>query len=426
MKQLLTLLALSLSFHSAQAQISTDATNRLFPTKSFGAATGLPMVIGSDESGSEKIKISYPSRNNVESLENKAELSSLYWKGEAGKPLVFVIAGIGGTATGNIPTTLGKMFQSWGYSVITINDPFSWRGALTLIDDGSPGIFSDDSKALYANMQAVYNVAKEQYGITASENILLGYSLGTIYSNEVLKIDDVEQSFHFQQAILMNPPLDIGWAMNKYDALIAVSQETNHFPNGFQAAYGDYLQGMIYGGPVSDSIFEATQEKRIASYIEAFPFSDYESDIIIANEFKSALNEVLLVTSLVNPNRSKVFKAPYSKWRRQPRYDEMKPMNFSDYYNDFIIPKLAAKKIVTGKDEFLAEFSFMQNANKLYSDSRIKMVLSQNDPISRPEDIQATARQLKQRALYYQVGGHCGYYWFPSFQNEFKAFVESK
>ena len=81
-------------------------------------------------------------------------------------------------------------------------------------------------------------------------------------------------------------------------------------------------------------------------------------------------------------------------------------------------------KNTDSSDNVIYSFSLKYNLQTIAADKRIKIVLTKDDPLSRPEDNQLFSQTFKDRALLLDVGGHCGMFWFPGFEADFKAFLK--
>ncbi len=412
-------LVVSFNF-SAQAQVPAEATNRSFPFSNYGTATVAGSLFATKTgAGLVRISTTNPSRQNVMSLENKAEIKSVYWPGRANQPLVYLIPGIGGLSyRGNIGD-LAKLFQSWGYHVITFNNPLNWQFALTLSPDGAPGYFPEDAQMLYKNMIDVTKQLKKKNNLVFSKTILVAYSLGCQHAYELMKLDDQNKDFDFSQVIMMSPPLDIKYALRKYDAVNKVGSEKN---SNSSLNYYEGLRGRLIG--LIEDLIDLSPAKAVAYVAQNYPLSTRESEVVIGGTFKESLQEVLYVTSLVHPSRSRLFKSPVGPSKRMDRYAEIAKITFEDYFQNFILQKMFVRAQFVDSQDMLASFSLKRKIEKLEADPRVKFVLAKDDPISRTEDITLFSETFGDRALVLNHGGHAGFYWFPGFAADLKSFLK--
>ena len=404
---------------TAQSQISAEISNKSYPFSQAGIATVSSVVFSATTPTKLlRIKSSNPLRQNIISLKNKAHLQSVYWAGRKGSPTVFLIPGIGGYSDFGSSGDVAKIFQSWGYHVVTFNNPFNWQFALTLSPDGAPGYFPEDAEILYKNMVFVKNEMKTKYNINQSKVILVTFSLGCQYTLDLLKIDGLKKEFNFSQALMMNPPLDIAYALHKYDDINEIGSQKND-----RSEFTNYetLRGRLIG--VFEKLIGLEPAKAVKYYGQNYPLSNDESEIVIGGSFKESLAEVLYITSFVHPDRHLMFKSPVSENRREARYAEIRKINFIQYFQNFIMRKMFVQSEFASNQELLASFSLKEKIPEFIADPRIKFILAENDPISRPKDVDLFATTFGDRALVLKRGGHAGFYWFPGFAADLKSFL---
>ncbi len=404
----------------AQSQISAEISNKSYPFSLPGIATVSSAAFSSaTPTNLFRIKRSNPLRQNIISLKNKAYLQSVYWAGRKGSPTVFLIPGIGGFSDRGSSGDVAKIFQSWGYHVVTFNNPFNWQFALTLSPDGAPGYFPEDAEILYENMVFVKSELKTKYNINQSKVMLVTFSLGCQYTLDLLKIDGLKKEFNFSQALMMNPPLDIAYALHKYDEINEIGSKKNG-----RSEFTNYetFRGRLIG--VFEGLIGLEPAKAVRYYGQNYPLSDDESEIVIGGSFKESLAEVIYITSFVHPDRHMLFKSPVSENRREARYAEIRKISFIQYFQNFIMRKIFVQSEFASNQELLASFSLKEKIKELNADPRIKFILSENDPISRPKDVDLFASTFGDRALVLKRGGHAGFYWFPGFAADLKSFLK--
>lgn len=404
----------------AHSQISAEISNKNYPFLQPGMATVSSAAFSSaTPKNLLRIKSSNSLRQNIVSLKNKAHLQSVYWAGRKGSPTVFVIPGIGGYSDFGSSGDVAKIFQSWGYHVVTFNNPFNWQFALTLSPDGAPGYFPEDAEILYKNMVFVKNELKTKYNINRSKVLLVTFSLGCQYTLDLLKIDGQKNEFNFSQVLMMNPPLDIAYALHKYDEINEIGSQKSG-----RSEFTNYetLRGRLIG--VFEGLIGLEPAKAIKHYGQNYPLNDHESDIVIGGSFKDSLAEVIYITSLVHPDRHVMFKSPVSENRREARYAEIRQISFSKYFQNFVMRKMFVQSEFASNQELLASFSIKEKIHEFHADPRIKFILAENDPISRPKDVDLFATTFGNRALVLKRGGHAGFYWFPGFAADLKSFLK--
>ena len=350
----LVLFGLVFSFNlSTLAQVPAQITNRSFPFPDFGKATITSVLFAAHTPPTiNRIVTENPSRKNLITLENKAHVRSAYWPGQPGQPMVFLIPGIGGVSDKGSVGDLAKIFQSWGYHVVTFNNPMSWQFALTLSPDGAPGYFPEDAEILYENMLSVKKQLEQKFHVRYSQTLLASYSLGCQHAYEILKLDDQKKDFDFSQVLMISPPLDLAYTLHKYDS---VNQQGDRINASKSLTVYEKLRGRLIS--LYEHVISLAPEKVVGYVAQNYPLNNQEGEIIIGGNFKESLEEVLYVTSLVHPQRSQLFKSPLAPTKRNARYAEIKAMSFQDYFQKFILQKMYVRNQFIDSQDLLNSFS---------------------------------------------------------------------
>lgn len=412
----LAILFLSPSLH---AQVLAEVTNKTFPFPSAEMATISSVVFSSAVPASLiRIKTSNPQRQEVLSLKNRGFMKSVLWRGRPGQPMVFLVPGMGGTSTTGNLNDLARIFQSWGYHAVTFNNPMHWQFALTYSADGVPGFFPEDAQLFYQNMLSVQSQLKKKFHLEYTKTILVCYSLGCQYAPELLRIDHQKKAFEFSELIMISPLLDIAYAIDKYDHINKVGGR--QVPNSEVSFYG-FLRGRLI--VLFETMLTLMPTQPVSYFYENYPFTNQQGEILIGGSFKDSLEEILYVTSLVHPERKKFFKSPISTFHREARYAEIRKFSFGDYFHDFVLQKDSLRQQYLTSEKFLSSFSLMGEMAQLRRDPRIKVILSEDDPISRRKDIANFAEAFGDRAMVLKHGGHAGFFWFPGFAVDLRSFL---
>jgi hypothetical protein len=286
---------------------------------------------------------------------------------------------------------------------------------LTLIPNGAPGHFSSDAQILYQHLETVFSDVLQKYKPNYSEAWFVTYSLGGQYAQDLLKIDDEKRVFNFQQFVMLNPPLDISYTIDKYDSINEPSEKQYR-------SFRDELIGL------GVELLFVGKEDRAKFYKAHFPLNDSQSDTIIGGTFKDDLDKVLYVTSLVHPDRDQLFTSRLlgAKPNQETLQNEIRKISLNEYFAKFVLPMIPGENSGKISHDVVYSYSLKNNLQTLAADKRIKIVLSKNDPISTSRDIQLFSETFLDRALVFDVGGHCGMYWFPGFADDFKSFLGVK
>jgi hypothetical protein len=419
------LISLFATGHILAQNLSGPVDNVRYPFKDFGRSTVAGIFFGGSTEGFEKVITENPRRQSTLTLEGRAHLTSFYKVGLPDNPLVILVPGIGGFSSSASLMDLAQTFSRFNFSVMTVNNPFSWPFALTLLPEATPGYFPRDSQVFYQYLQSTLRTIQKRSGMKYSEVWVFSYSLGGQYAQELLKIDDNEkmaghQAFSFKKVIMLNPPLDISYTLPKYDEYNRMGARSSQ--DG--VTYYEMLRGLGIG--LLSEMAEKSPSQQLAYFTSRFPYDNDQSQVMIGGSFKESLEEVLYVTSLVNSKRKKIFRSSLHPKARSERYAEIKKISFSDYFEKFIWPEAPQTFAAGMPKDFIASLSIKSNLQNLVADERVRFILTEDDPISRPEDVALFGKAFGDRALVFKYGGHVGLPWFPGFAYDLKSFLQIK
>lgn len=401
---------------STYSQIRGEQTDKSYP---FGTEPGLGTMssvffIPPSEGKNEKLLFSktFHQRNDVYTLEKKAKLNAYLWRGHS-KKLIIIIPGIGSGSDTGSTRTAAKLYQSLGFNVLTISSPFEALSALTLLPNATPGYFPKDSLYVYEYLKEIKKRVELQVG-SMEEFYLSSFSLGGQYAIEILKLDDQHRDFNFKNVIIMNPPADIEYAINKYDHYFQRASST--FSADGKISLLDNVTFKVFNLIDDLQNFNKKGVEELVKFLKKKnTLSKRDVDVVLSYTFTETLKNVLYVTSLVHEDAGIFFRSRLTRYRREPRYQEIRGFNFKKYFQTFIQPNESG--------DVFEELSFTRNPQKYLSDPRVLFVLGLNDSISRRSDLETMSQILGNRSLVFEGGGHCGLYWFPGFKQDLKDFL---
>ena len=122
-------------------------------------------------------------------------------------PLVFLIAGTGGSSKSAKMAALVTNLYHAGFHVIALPSPTFPNFIINASTTHVPGNLSDDAVDLYRVMEKIWSSVKER--IEVSDFFLAGYSLGGTEAAFVAKLDDEYKVFGFRRVLMLNPAVDL-------------------------------------------------------------------------------------------------------------------------------------------------------------------------------------------------------------------------
>ncbi|WP_413586748.1 hypothetical protein [Bdellovibrio sp. HCB274] len=356
-----------------------------------------------------------PSRKSVPLMERAVDFNySFRLRAEKKAPLVFLIPGTGGTSESAGVLLLAEQLFKMGYHVVTVDNPFSWRFAVAGSKSGLPGFTPRDATDLYGALKKVNKALRTDYGVQPQNFSLVGYSLGGLQSLFVNEIDQQTRDFGFKKVLIINPPANLLYAVEKLDALADVKNQMTANERQNVSFKVQRVTTAVTSGKVSlrdpmqmDKIFK--QER----------FTDKEMSYLIGNEFHDSLGGLIFSTQQVHD--SGILKIPATKYKRNARNAEIAKISFSQYMNQFLLPNL---KIRHGNDYTVEQLNFDSSifrfADSIRANDSLYLVTTVDDLFSKPSDIAWMQKQFGSRALILPFGGHCGFFQVPAFQGQLK------
>ncbi len=162
-----------------------------------------------------------PGRTDVpffpKDISAKAEVSYRFQDHAA--PLIFVMPGLGGTATGPNSQNFAEIYYNLGYHVVVVPNTVTPEFTLQISRDGLVGYLPRDARDLYdflirlnVELDTLKHAPITSYSLT-------GFSLGGLVAVYIAQIDEQERQFNFQKIGIFNPPLDMTYSIRKLDEI---------------------------------------------------------------------------------------------------------------------------------------------------------------------------------------------------------------
>ena len=158
-----------------------------------------------------------PGRNQVSALKGRGEVSVAVYRQNHPAPLLFILSGIGSNAYFGLATYVAGLFYQEGFHVVILPSPMSWNFALAASRSGAPGYAPEDARHLYETMQTTLGLLRTRYHVATTRIDFLGASLGALEGAYLSVIDAEERKIGIDRYLLLNPPLDLAYALDKVD-----------------------------------------------------------------------------------------------------------------------------------------------------------------------------------------------------------------
>ena len=319
-------------------------------------------------------------------------------------PLLFVIAGTGGSHRTATARFLQRVFYQAGFHVITLASPTSYEFITAASETRYPGISAEDARDLYRVMQLSLERVKDRISVT--DVYLTGYSLGGLQAAFVSHIDEQEQAIGFRKVLLLNPPVSLYTSASILDDLVGSDPRMKNahiFFNGLFEKFTEYFKenGMIR---LDDEAFmfkfqkserSLTQEEIMTLIGAAFRFTS--AGLVFTVD---ALNRTGYV---VEKDQSLTLSTPLDEYLKRGLW-----WRFTDYFERLLIPYWEHLHPEDNRDCLIEKISLFALRDYLEGAHKIGVISNADEIILAPEDIQFLSETFGSRAIIFPRGGHLG------------------
>ncbi|RYZ93627.1 MAG: hypothetical protein EOP06_00225 [Proteobacteria bacterium] len=364
---------------------------------------------------------SLPGRDRTPILEDKPALKFAFFAGAAkASPLVFVVAGLGGTAEEGSALFIGDVLSRGGYNVAVVPNPFSWQFVLKRSRVAMPGFIPTETQELLDMMVEVRNCLARK-SVTPSETSAVGYSLGAVHLGLLqlqMSRGEIKSEIHFKRLVLINPPLNIPYALDQIDNLERKKDE-------YSADQRTLLWGVMLhkvgslgkpkkGGDYGVYVRNAISELKVSPHQAAF---------LIGESFRSSLTDLIFASQQVRDRG--VLREPVGRFKRNSRMEEASGILYGQYMNDYMMPFWQDRRGTEyARTEFANQASLSRSVRALGKESSVRLIHNQDDFLTDSEDLKALDSELGSRSLVFRYGGHVGNLWSPAVQLALIQFLE--
>ena len=344
-------------------------------------------------------------RNQLPSLEGRGDLSVALYRQRHPAPLLFVLAGVGTNPYFGLATYFAGLFHREGFHVVTLPSPMSWNFALAASRSGVPGDAPEDARDLYEVMQRILSVLRTQHNVKVTEIHFLGASLGALEGAHLSLIDADERKIGIEKYLLVNPPLDLSYALTRIDEWYARGEKL-----------GAERSKDIVGKALA--IVEAFAKERgddpavFDRLVKSFAgFTREDLQFLLAADLRASLPELVYATQAVHDQN--ILKAARDQTRK--RLQEAQGITFIDYRGKIAVPlwRVQAAEPRADLGFFTRRGSLAAILERLRGNPRIQIMHNADDFTSERHAIEGLKAALGNQVMLYSYGGHLGNLWYP-------------
>ena len=318
-------------------------------------------------------------------------------------PLVFLIAGTGGSYSGVKITNMARALYKAGFHVVTLSSPIHVNFIVTASRTSVPGHAVHDAEDLYRVMELIWDALKPEIEVT--DFSVAGYSLGGFNAAFLTRLDEDRKVFRFRKALMINPPVRLYSSISVLDRMIenipGGADNFNRFLQNAIAAFTrvfradqalDLSEDALYR---AFEIMEPKNEELAALIGVSFRMSSanlaFAADVMTDFGYVKPRNVVLTL----NTSTQEYLKVVYR-------------LGFTDYFHNFFFPYYRARDPSITREQLIEMMSLTAIEDYLRASEKVVVMHNEDDFILLPGEIDFFRRVFGERAKIYPIGGHCG------------------
>ena len=233
----------------------------------------------------------------------------------------------------------------------------------------------------------------------------MGVSLGALEGAYLSVLDAEERKIGIEKYLLVNPPLDLYYALKKVD-------EWHALQNKFGRDKSKEIVAKAIG--IVESFSEDSRDDpavfdRLAKDFASF--TTEELQFLIAEDLQTLLPELVYVTQVIHDQ--KVLTTAKDQVRK--RLQEAQGLTFMDYNEKIGLPLWRNQEGEPQADleSFIKRGSLAPILDRLRSNSKVHIMHNADDFLADKKSIEDLKEALGDQVTLYPYGGHLGNLWFP-------------
>jgi hypothetical protein len=389
---------------------SIEGADYMFPYRDPYLATATSALLGNDEATArvESNVLRVPGlagRNSLPGLEGRGDVSLAFYRQNQPAPLLFILAGVGSNPYFGVGPYLASLFYRAGSHVVILPSPMNWNFALAASRSGAPGYTPEDARDLYDVMQKTLTTLRDRYDIKPTAIHFLGVSLGALQGAYLSVIDADEGKIGIAKYLLVNPPIDLHYALKKIDEWSRLAQKFGPERSRELVSQALAIVDTFADEKPDDPAVIDRLAKKFAG------FTTEELQYLIAETLQSQLYELIYVTQVIQDQN--VLAAP--KGDRRKRLQEAKSFTLVDYYWKIAVPLWQKQlgDLQADPESLLQRSSLAPIMDRLRSNPKVHILHNVDDFLAERKSIEALKEALGDQVTLYPYGGHLGNIWYP-------------
>jgi len=401
---------------------SIEAADYNYPYHDPYLATATSAILGNDEATArvESNILRLPGiagRNKFPGLEGRGDVNVAFYRQKQPAPLLFILAGVGSNPYFGVGPYLATLFYRAGSHVVILPSPLNWNFALAASRSGAPGYTPEDARDLYDVMQKTLTTLRDRYDVKPTAIGFLGVSLGALEGAYLSVIDADEGKIGIAKYLLVNPPIDLHYALKKTDEWSRLAQKFGPERSRELVSQALAIVDTFADEKPDDPAVIDRLAKKFAG------FTTEELQYLIAETLQSQLYELIYVTQVIQDQN--VLAAPKDDVRK--RLQEAKSFTLVDYYWKIAVPLWQKQlgDLQADPESLLQRSSLAPIMDRLRSNPKVHILHNDDDFLVERKSIEALKEALGDRVTLYPYGGHLGNLWYPENKKTVLSFFVS-
>lgn len=343
-------------------------------------------------------------RSHLPALEGRGHVSMTLYRQGRPAPLLFVLAGIGSNSYFGLGTYLAWLFHQQGFHVVVLPSPMSWNFALAASQSGAPGYAPADARDLYQTMQETLTLLRTRYHVVTTRIGFLGASLGALDGAYLSVIDAQERKVGIDTYLLLNPPLDLTYALGRVDEWNALGLKFGR----------DRSEALVARALAIVDAFsrESRDDPGVFDRLtgEFSKFTTEEIQFLLAKALQTALPELVYVTEVIQDRDAR----PTTRDEARRRIQAANRVTFVDYAERLAVPlwRQQGTGLPTDLQGFARRGSLTPILERLRGNPRVHIVHNADDVLTTGQSIRHLQQALGARVVVFPYGGHLGNLWY--------------
>ena len=390
------LLQIDADSYATSRMVWTYSTKDSVPDLKMRAAIDLPTLqtFGAVNFGPQDPKFLIQSREiSVRIPSTGRKMTTTYWLQPDPAPLVYITPGLTSHRLSSMSIGLAEKLYQNGYSVVCTTSVFHPDFMNTASTADLPVYPPVDSRDLLVAVTETDRALVKKYPNRFTKRAMLGLSMGGFETLQIAAREDQTKSelMTFDRYVAVDVPVDITHGFKELDKLVNAPLKWPEAER--QQRVNNTMHKVNY----------ALSNKNKSE--QPVMFDGDESKYLIGLTFRVGLRDIIYDSQ--SRNHMGVLQTPISNWRREPVYNEILKYSLGDYFEKFAVPYYKQKGIT--RDQLVREVNLKTQSSKLHAQSKVRVIVNENDFLLRPQDI-TWLRSIftNSRLTVFPDGGHLG------------------